>query len=49
MVASEWMENGNINMFVKANTDADRLQLVRFFYGTYVLFLDVKAHMDILA
>jgi hypothetical protein len=27
---SEWMENGDINQFVKANVDADRLKLVCF-------------------
>ena len=27
---SEWMVNGNINEFVKANPDANRLKLVRF-------------------
>ena len=27
---SEWMENGNINEYVKAHPDADRLGLVGF-------------------
>ena len=27
-VVSDWMENGNINMFVKAHPDANRLKLV---------------------
>ena len=27
---SEWMVNGSINEFVKANPDANRLKLVRF-------------------
>ena len=27
-MVSQWMENGNINEFVKANPDADRLELV---------------------
>jgi hypothetical protein len=27
-MVSEWMVNGNINEFVKANPDADRLRLV---------------------
>ena len=26
---SDWMENGSINEFVKANPDSDRLGLVR--------------------
>ena len=30
IVVSEWMAKGNINEFVKANTDADRLGPVRF-------------------
>ena len=29
-MVSEWMVNGNINDFVKANPDANRLELVRF-------------------
>jgi hypothetical protein len=28
-VVLEWMDIGNINMFVKANTNANRLKLVR--------------------
>ena len=30
MMASEWMENGNINDFVKADTNVDQLGLVCF-------------------
>ena len=29
-IVSEWLVNGDINQFVKANFDADRLGLVRF-------------------
>lgn len=29
-MVTEWMANGNVNEFVKANKDADRLGLVRF-------------------
>jgi len=29
-MVSDWMENGNINEFVKANPDANRLELVCF-------------------
>jgi hypothetical protein len=29
-MVSEWMVNGHINGFVKANVDADRLELVCF-------------------
>ena len=29
-MVSEWMANGNINEFVKAHPDADRLELVSF-------------------
>ena len=28
VMVSEWMENGNINRFVKMHTDVDRLELV---------------------
>ena len=28
-MVSEWMDNGNINEFVKANPDENRLKLVR--------------------
>ena len=28
VIVSEWMENGNINRFVKKRTDVDRLELV---------------------
>ena len=28
-MVSEWMDSGNINEFVKANPDEDRLRLVR--------------------
>lgn len=33
-IISDWMKNGNINEFVKANPSAQRLGLVRFFYLT---------------
>ena len=29
-MASEWMENGNINEFIGAHRDANRLELVGF-------------------
>ena len=29
-MVTEWMANGNVNEFVKANKDADRFRLVRF-------------------
>ena len=31
-MVSEWMVKGDINKFVKANVDADRLELVRFLF-----------------
>jgi len=31
MMVSEWMENGNINEFIKAHVDVDRFELVRFY------------------
>lgn len=32
MMVSEWMANGNINEFVEAHQDADRLGLVSFIF-----------------
>jgi hypothetical protein len=34
-ITSEWIENGNINEFIKSNEDVDRFKLVRllFCYG----------------
>jgi len=29
---SEWMVNGNINEYIKANGDANRFELVRFLF-----------------
>ena len=29
-MVSEWMDNGNINEFIKAHSDANRFELVRF-------------------
>lgn len=31
VMVSEWMENGNVNEFVKANQDANRFELVGYF------------------
>ena len=36
VMVSEWMVNGNINEFVKANPDADRLGLVCLTQGSYL-------------
>ena len=36
VMVSEWMENGNINQFVKAHADADRLKLVRLLPGAAI-------------
>jgi serine/threonine protein kinase len=33
-MVSEWMTNGNINEYVKAHLDADRLRLVCFSFGS---------------
>jgi serine/threonine protein kinase len=32
VMVSEWMENGNINEFVKTHTDVNRLELVCFLF-----------------
>ena len=29
-MASEWMDNGNINEYIKVHWDANRFELVRF-------------------
>ena len=29
-MASEWMDNGNVNEFIKAHRDVNRFELVRF-------------------
>jgi len=31
-MASEWMENGNINKFIKVHRDANRFKLVGLFH-----------------
>ena len=36
VMVSEWMEHGNINQFVKAHADADRLKLVCLFSGAVI-------------
>ena len=36
VMASEWMKNGNINMFVRARLDVDRLKLVRFLFRVLI-------------
>ena len=33
VMVSEWMENGNINEFIKSHRDVDRFELVRFNLG----------------
>ena len=30
VMVSEWMENGNINEFIRANQDANRFELVGY-------------------
>jgi serine/threonine protein kinase len=37
VMVSEWMDNGNINEFTAVDTNADRLELVRFFLPFEVL------------
>ena len=36
VMVSNWMENGNINTFVKAHPDVNRLELVRFSLGDLI-------------
>jgi len=41
VMVSEWMENGNINNFLRAHPDVDRLELVCFsFRDFYLLDID---------
>ena len=32
VMVSEWMENGNINEFIKTHTDVNRFELVRLLF-----------------
>ena len=40
VMVSEWMENGNINEFIKAHWDVDRFELVGFIPDEYTPFAD---------
>jgi serine/threonine protein kinase len=41
VMVSEWMTNGSINEFLKAQLDADRLKLVRIpFKSLFLLIID---------
>ena len=42
VMVSEWMANGNINEFVRADPNADRLGLVRFLFMDLVLACHLK-------
>jgi len=48
VMVSEWMGNGDINRFVEANIDADRLELVSFRSRPSYLFV-VDDNMTIVA
>ena len=37
VMVSEWMENGNINEFLKVHPDANRLALVGFLFTVHYL------------
>ena len=37
VMVSEWMENGDINGYVKAHADVDPLELVRFVFAALIL------------
>ena len=41
VMVSEWAENGNINEYVKANPDADRLELVCFSHAAHYFNLSL--------
>jgi len=36
VMVSEWMENGNVNKFLRAHPDADRLKLVCFSFRVFL-------------
>ena len=40
-MVSEWIENGNINQFLKAHPDVDRVELVCFPFSLSLLDADV--------
>ena len=40
-MVSEWMPNGKINEFVRAQRDVNRFKLVRFPYGTLLRSLTI--------
>ena len=40
VMVSGWMENGNINEFIKANRDANRFELVGFpHFKSHLMFI----------
>ena len=45
-MVTEWMVNGNVNEFVKANKDADRSGLVRFHFRSHGILLLVNNRLD---
>jgi hypothetical protein len=49
VMVSEWMVNGNINEFVKANVGADRLELVCFLFRVLTLLVIDDGHMTVVA
>ena len=48
-MVSEWMENGNINEFVKARPEADRVELVGLPTDVLSLFHLVNSNLDTVA
>jgi hypothetical protein len=45
-MTSDWMANGNVNDFVKAHPDANRLELVRFSFKVSPSSLQVHRRSD---
>ena len=43
---SDWMANGNINDFVKARPDANRLELVGLLFEASLTSLRIHRHLD---
>jgi len=46
VMVTEWMANGNINEFLKANINADRLELVCLFRSRSLPSLAINNHVS---
>jgi len=46
VMISDWMANGNINSFVKAHPDANRLELVGLSFSASLHLFQVRSYLD---